>query len=370
MHTTHITQLLQARHAVELTDPTDAAGTPPEWIQLLPSGEFCGRDGRGPYRNVDPEAIVKATMAYQAGADMPMDYDHQLEYSARNGQPAPASGWIVALDIRCGGEVWGRVRWTEKAAAHIRAREYRYLSPVFRHTADGRICRIESAALTNVPNLDLVAIASRQSGGGAQPHTREDDMDLKKTLTGILGLSTDSADDVVTAKVQGLVTAAHSAGAGLASIAKAVGAPDGATPDVVAAEARTLASRVATPDPAKYVPIDMYHEASGALASLRKDVAASTAKALVEEAKAAHKVSPAMEPWAQGYAEKDAEGFKAWMSAAALVVPAGPHGPEGTPPANTGKLSDLDRAVCSQLGLSEDEYCKSTQAGSGGKEVA
>jgi len=371
MDTKHTTSpLLQARHAVELTDPMDVVATPPEWIQLLPSGEFRGRDGRGPYRNADPASIIATTIAYQAGAELPMDYDHQLEYAAINGQPAPASGWIVELAVKFGGEVWGRVRWTEKAAAHIRAREYRYLSPVFRHTADGRIIRIESAALTNVPNLELVAIASRHAGGEAQPHTREEDMDLKKMLTGILGLPADSAEDVVTAKVQGLVTAAHSAGAGLASIAKAIGAAEGASADAIATEARALASRVAAPDPAKFVPIEMYQETSSALAALRKDVSASTAKSLVEEAKAAHKVSPAMEPWAQSYAEKDPEGFRAWMSASAPVVPTGPNGPEGAPPAGTGKLSDEERAVCAQLGLTEADYIKSVQAAApGGKEA-
>lgn len=365
MDTTHNTHLMHARHAVELTEPENIVAVPPEWIQLLPAGEFRGRDGRGPYRNDDPEAIIRATVAYQAGADMPMDYDHQLEYSARNGQPAPASGWIVELKNQFGGAVWGRVRWTEKAAAHIKAREYRYLSPVFRHTADGRIVRIESAALTNVPNLDLVALASRQRGDEAQPHTREEDMDLKKMLTGILGLPADSADDAVTAKVQGLVTAAHSAGAGMATIAKAVGAPDGATADVIATEVRALASRATAPDPAKFVPIAMYQEASTALSGLRKEMAASSAKSLVEEAKATHKVSPAMEEWAQGYAEKDPEGFKAWMSASAPVVPTGSQTPEGTPPSGTGKLSDTDRAVCAQLGIAEADFLKSI----GGKEA-
>jgi phage I-like protein len=27
-------------------------------------------------------------------------------------------------------DIWALVEWTEKAAAHIKAREYRYLSPV------------------------------------------------------------------------------------------------------------------------------------------------------------------------------------------------------------------------------------------------
>ncbi|NHZ48596.1 phage protease [Nitratidesulfovibrio liaohensis] len=376
MDTTHDTPQMLACHAVAMSQPSDGGtATPPEWVQLLPAGVFRGRDGRGPYRNDDPEGIVRATMAYQAGADIPIDYDHQSVFSEVNGQPAIAAAWISQLEVR-NGEVWGRVTWTDKGAAHVASREYRYLSPVFEHgRKDGRISRIESVALTNQPNLQITAIASRRAlrspsagladspdgcriGEEAQPPTRGEDMDLKKTLSGILGLSPDSADDVVAAKVQGLVTAAHSANAGLVAIAKAVEAPDDAAPGVIADQVRAVASRAATPDPAKFVPIAMYQETASNLSALRNEVAATKAKDLVDQAKAAHKVTPAMEGWASDYATKDPEGFKAWMSASVAVVTPGPDATAGGPPQGGGKLTDTDRAICSQLGLSEEEYAK------------
>lgn len=64
---------------------------------------------------------------------MVIDYEHQTDHTSENGQPAPAAGWIRELDVR-GGALWGRVEWTAKAAASIAAREYRYISPTFRHT--------------------------------------------------------------------------------------------------------------------------------------------------------------------------------------------------------------------------------------------
>jgi len=359
MDTTHDNPQIQACHAVALDHAAGGGtATPPEWVQLIPAGEFRGRDGRGPYRNDNPEGIVRATMAYQAGADIPIDYDHQSIHSAGNGQPAIAAAWISQLEAR-NGEVWGRVTWTDRGAAHVAKREYRYLSPVFLHGAkDGRVSRLETVALTNQPNLLLTAIASRRIGEEAQPPTRGEDMDLKKTLSGILGLSPDSTDDTVAAKVQGLVTAAHSANAGLVAIAKAVEAPDDAAPGVIADQVRAVASRAATPDPAKFVPIAMYQETASNLSALRNEVAATKAKDLVDQAKAAHKVTPAMEGWASDYATKDPEGFKAWMSASVPVVTPGPDAAAGGPPHGGGKLTDTDRAICSQLGLSEEEYAK------------
>ena len=68
-------------------------GQAPQWIHLLPAGKFTGRDGRGPWEIKDPAAFIKATMAHQAGADLPLDYEHQSAQAGENGQPAPAAGW-------------------------------------------------------------------------------------------------------------------------------------------------------------------------------------------------------------------------------------------------------------------------------------
>jgi hypothetical protein len=48
------------------------------------------------------------------------------------GGTAKAAGWIKELQVRDDG-IFGRVEWTEAAAAAIKAGEYRYLSPVFFH---------------------------------------------------------------------------------------------------------------------------------------------------------------------------------------------------------------------------------------------
>ena len=110
-----------------LIHPSDV---PPEWVQLIPAGISHGRDGRGPYNLKDVPAVIAATKAHFGSADIPVDYDHQIMYAKDNGQPAPAAGWIKDFSTRPDG-LWGRVEWTERAAAHLKNREFRYLSPSF-----------------------------------------------------------------------------------------------------------------------------------------------------------------------------------------------------------------------------------------------
>ena len=70
-------------------DNTDASA--PEWIELLPAGVFYGRDGRGPFRLDDPDAVIESTDALQMNAGLPIDYDHATDFGAPEGRPAPAA---------------------------------------------------------------------------------------------------------------------------------------------------------------------------------------------------------------------------------------------------------------------------------------
>ena len=71
--------------------------------------------------------------------------------------------WIRELQARAGA-LWARVEWTARAAAMLKGREYRYLSPAFIHKPDGTVLRIEGAGLTNAPALPRPALAG--AGGG------------------------------------------------------------------------------------------------------------------------------------------------------------------------------------------------------------
>lgn len=132
----------------------------PERVQLLPPGAFYGRDGRGPWRVVDPAAVIAASRELAAGADLVIDYDHQSDYAAvaGTGGRAPAAGWITGLSLAPDGGISAAVSWTAQARRAIAAREYRFLSPVFAHDAAGRVVRLLRAGLTNTPNLALPAL--------------------------------------------------------------------------------------------------------------------------------------------------------------------------------------------------------------------
>ena len=96
--------------------PSTGGGLVPEWIHILPAGRFSGRDGRGPYALEDAQAVIAASLSQAMPRGIPMDYEHQTENAPQNGQPAPASGWIVAMESREDG-IWAHVEWTERAAA-------------------------------------------------------------------------------------------------------------------------------------------------------------------------------------------------------------------------------------------------------------
>lgn len=138
-----------------------------QWVQLLPAGRFQGRNGRA-FVLDNPQAVIAET---SKRGDLPIDYDHQMDDPAArpaNGDMR-AAGWIKQLEARADG-IRGLVDWTDTARNMIQSREYRFLSPVLHHHADGRVVRLLGAGLVHRPNLALKALSSEQPGAGlSQP---------------------------------------------------------------------------------------------------------------------------------------------------------------------------------------------------------
>lgn len=144
------------------TRPDGGAEGMSEWIELMPAGRFSAVDGRGPFINEDPERVVAASMAKMPPAGLVVDYDHATDLAAPEGRPAPAAGWLKEFKVK-GGAILARVEWTREAAAALREKKYRYISPVFEHDQDGRVERILRAALVNNPALiNLPALAAAE----------------------------------------------------------------------------------------------------------------------------------------------------------------------------------------------------------------
>lgn len=133
-------------------------GKAPDWVQLLPAGPLIeARDGRS-FRFTNPQTVLDHFARRKL--DLAIDYEHAQDSDATgDGQPAPAAGWISALEMRSGA-IWGRVEWTAKAAAMITSREYRFLSPSFLYDEDqNEIVGLLGAGLVNRPAFHMQALA-------------------------------------------------------------------------------------------------------------------------------------------------------------------------------------------------------------------
>ncbi|MFT8423507.1 MAG: phage protease [Gluconacetobacter sp.] len=131
----------------------DAPSGVPDWVHLLPAGQFAGADGRGPYTVADADAVITHSMA---PGRLPIDENHAIDRAATTGGPAPAVGWIVAMQARQDG-IWGRVEWTPDGRALVEGRAYRGISPAF-FAPNGRVTQVARASLTNLPNLQLASL--------------------------------------------------------------------------------------------------------------------------------------------------------------------------------------------------------------------
>ncbi len=340
-----MTRLLEARHATQLPDQ------PAEWIHVLPAGRFQGRDGRGPYHLKDAPAVIAATHAYLGGIDLVVDYDHQTLKADQHSGAVPAAGWCKELEAREDG-IWARVAWTDAASAALQAKEYRYFSPVYDYDPrTGEVVRLKLGALTNVPNLHLQAVASRQ--GDAMN-------ELMERLCYLLNLPLTTTAEEMKAqldKLKTMLAGVEATAAASAELAQALGLEAGAA---LPAIATAVQSRLAQgPDPAQWVPKAQYDQVAMSLATLQADQKKDGVARLVAEAMASGKVAPAMESWATDYASRDLEGFQAFVaSAPVLVAPGG--SPQGAPPQTAAhSLTPEDEAVAQVLGLAKDAFLAS-----------
>lgn len=153
-----------------------AENTVPESLPLFAYGktEYTNAENK-PDHYVFLEADADAIMAEfdRRGVHGMIDYNHQQLRAAKNGQPAPASGWITALEKTPAG-LNARVSWTDRAKEFIANKEYRYTSPLFyKHADTNRISRFINLALTNIPGTDrqqaLVALELAPSSDPSDP---------------------------------------------------------------------------------------------------------------------------------------------------------------------------------------------------------
>lgn len=286
--------------------PTD--GQAPEWVLLFAAGE--GEvEGEGTYL-VDRAAfdLVKAAFD-RRGIDLVFDYEHQTLKDMQ----APAAGWLRELRWTEGVGIEARVDWTEAAAAMIVKHEYRYHSPVFLvRKSDRRLAGLHSVALTNAPKTNHLKPLLAKLGDTI--NEEEDHMHpLLKKILEALGLAETVTEDAAMAAVAKLQADAKKAPEVKEVVAK----------DVLEAlelkEDDSVSTVVASIHAIKQGTKGMVPRAE--LVKLQARLDARDAAEAVDAAMTAGKITPDQKEWAEDYAAKDLDGFKAFAAKAPVVVP-------------------------------------------------
>ncbi|MFM5738586.1 phage protease [Aeromonas veronii] len=356
------------------------------WYQLLPVGPFKARDGRpfdvasGHWQLDGQIAASLIARAKALGQDILIDYDHQTLKTDQNGQPAPAAGWYNSDEIawREGQGLFIKPRWTERAAALVAAKEYRFLSAVFPYDAQGRPLELRMTAITNDPGVvgmqALAALSALPASNlmSTQPgqlaissHVAQQEKSMNEHLIALLGKLgiQPSADGQFTAE-QG--TAALAALDTLQAIAKKAPELEAA----LTAERTSLAALKATVstgqggqiDLAKYVPVETYNALVTEVATLSAKVETTDAATLIKEARTQGKVVAAEEEYLTAYAaQKGVAALKALLEPRpAIAALAASQTTQVTLPdrAENAVLSADDKYAADQLGISYEEFAK------------
>lgn len=289
------------------------------WLPLIPPGVFSGLDGRT-WNNSNPDAVVAAFTRKR-----PFDVEHATHILGPQGKPAPAYGWIEALE-NIDGEVWGMVEWNEDGERILAAKNYAFYSPSFTYDANGVVRRITSAALTNDPNLDQLPALNRE----------ETPMPLPVELTQALGLGAD-------ADVAAAITAIGS----------------------LKSEHQLAMNRAAAgPDLTKFVPketFDLAMNRATKAEALVKETEEAKLATLVDGAIAEGKIAPANKEMFLGMcrAEGGVEQFKQFVASAPVIADASK---VKTTTEQVGALSTDELALCRKMGQKPEEFLAAKQA--------
>ncbi|MCY9821635.1 phage protease [Aeromonas media] len=340
------------------------------WYQLLPVGPFKARDGRpfdvpGGHWLLDKSiATTLINRAKALGQDILIDYDHQTLNIEKTGKEAPAAGWYNGDEIewREGQGLFIKPRWTERAAAMIAAKEYRFLSAVFPYDAQGRPLELRMTAITNDPGvvgMQALAALSAQPIQPGQPATltKENSMnELLKKLLAKLGI--ELTGDPTDEQLQKALTELDS----LQASAKKAPELEAA----LSAEKASLAALKAQPggqvDLAQFVPVATYHALVTQVAALTAKVDTTDAATLIKEARTQGKIVAAEEEYLTAYAaQKGVAALKALLEPRpAIAALTASQTAAVTLPEKKGDavLSAEDKYAADQLGISHEDFAK------------
>lgn len=289
---------------------------------LIPEGVFRSEiDGRpydAPHWILTPERGRQIVAALnQRKIDTVIDYEHATLKSKQTGEPAPAAGWLKSAGftyIEGVGLCSTNFEWLPKAKDHIEAKEYKYISPVFLYDSTGAITTLINVALTNTPALDQLPEAKLAAAAQeffAQNLPQDSKMDeLLEQLRWMLNLPLSATAEEILAEL-GKLQQQIKEKTGVALAANSQNLFDA----IDAIEQLKLAvNSQSTPDPSKYVPIEMYNEAKAQAASVATNGQEKEIKELITAACSDGRLTgKAAIAWANDFAVRDFAGFKAHL---------------------------------------------------------
>ncbi|WP_237440632.1 phage protease [Erythrobacter ramosus] len=328
-----------------------------EWLHLLPGG---GRvetvDGRGPYTVEDYDALIAASLT--DGERLVLDECHSTDLAAPLGQPAPARGWIVALEARQDG-IWGQVEWTGTGRQLREDKAYRGISPVIAHTKNKQIVAIRRASLVNQPNLK----------GLEALHAEENGMDFMKAIAAALGLGDDATEEAILAAVKKMSGGsennkemASAINAALQPIATALALQGAVTSDAILTRIGTLREGVADETAITALQSQLV-ETTKQFNALQASISLQAAQAFVDGAIAEGRVG--VKPMRDRYIamhQKDPKGTEELIAAMPAVASEAVslHGRQ--PARTTTDLDEADRAVIALMGIDPAAFKKARAA--------
>ena len=330
----------------------------PSEVQLTPNGYFSANDGR-PFevpmqRWLINEEIAKSVIEVSLAKKNPIiiDYEHQTLLKEKNGQPAPAAARFSKLEWRDTG-LWAiDVKWTTAATKMIIEHEYLFISPVLLYDQQtGHIAQVMMAALTNTAAVDgmkslvelsdkLISTALNQLN---QTNQEDSKMDLAK-LIALLSLTENATEEDVLQALQALKEKATKDSTDLADLT---------------AKLADLTSAGHSPDPAKFVPIEVVTGLKAEIAALTIQHNESNVEAVVDKAIKDKRISPVEKAWAISLGKSNMAALAEHID---LQTPLAVLAKAQVDPAKkqtesmTAALTTEQKAVAAAFGVTESEF--------------
>lgn len=146
------------------------------WIQIATVGSFKKGDRKF---SITPAMLSEMVDNFDSGkhpvppTELVVDFEHLSADGGDNPLAGQAAGWIKALELReDGAELFAKVEWTEDAAALIREKKFKLVSPEFAFnfttpTMEPIGCTLLAAAITNRPflqGMQPITLTARPAG--------------------------------------------------------------------------------------------------------------------------------------------------------------------------------------------------------------